>query len=184
MEMKKVRLSSFKNEWYQPGSKIKILTWYLVNRLLINTYFPCPQFIKQFFLKLFGAKIGTGVVIKPKVNVKYPWFLSIGNNVWIGEKVWIDNLAKVSIGNDVCISQGAMLLTGNHDYKKETFDLVLGEIHLEEGVWIGAMAVVCPNVRCKSHAILSVNSVANKDLEAYTIYQGNPAMAIRNRVLS
>ena len=81
--------------------------------------------LKKFILKLFGAKIGRGVVIKPGVNIKYPWKLFIGDYSWIGEKVWIDNLANVVIGRSVCISQGAMLLTGNHNYAAKEFDLMV-----------------------------------------------------------
>jgi putative colanic acid biosynthesis acetyltransferase WcaF len=132
---------------------------------------------------LFGAKVGKGVNIKPSVNVKYPWRLSIGNYTWIGENVWIDNLDNVSIGNNCCISQGAMLLCGNHNYKKMTFDLIVGEIILEDGVWIGAQSIVCPNVTCKTHSVLTVNSVATTDLEPYTIYRGNPAKEIRKRTI-
>lgn len=181
--MNQADLSQFDNSWYKPANKIKIIAWFIINRLTINTYLPIPTFLKIFILRIFGAKIGRNITIKPKVNIKYPWFLEIGDNTWIGENVWIDNLATVSIGKNVCISQGAMLLTGNHDYKKTTFDLIIGEIILEDGVWIGAKAVVCPKVRCHSHAILSVNSVATKNLEAYKIYQGNPATFIRNREL-
>ena len=57
------------------------------------------------------------------MNIKYPWFLAIGDHTWIGEKVWIDNLAEVAIGANCCVSQGAMLLCGNHNYKKSTFEL-------------------------------------------------------------
>jgi len=120
-------------------------------------------------------------MIKPKVNIKYPWLLIVENYVWIGEEVWIDNLVEVVLGKNVCLSQGAMLLTGNHDYKNSKFDLKVGKIVLEEGVWIGAKAIVCPNVTCYSHAVLAVNSVAVKDLEAYGIYQGNPAQYVRER---
>jgi putative colanic acid biosynthesis acetyltransferase WcaF len=76
-----------------------------------------------------------------------------------------------------------MLLCGNHNIKKSTFDLLLGEITLEEGVWIGAQAVVCPGVTCKSHSVLTVASIATKDLEPYSIYQGNPAQKIRERII-
>ena len=130
---------------------------------------------------MFGAKVGSVVVVKPSVSVKYPWFLSVGDNCWIGEGVWIDNLSQVTIGNNVCLSQDSYLLTGSHNYKKETFDLILGEIILEDGVWIGAKAVVCPGVICKSHSVLSVGSVATQDLEEYGIYQGNPAVLKRKR---
>ena len=139
--------------------------------------------LKVFLLRTFGAKIGKNVVVKPNVNIKYPWNLSIGDNTWMGEKVWIDNLGKVSIGKNVCLSQGSFLLCGNHNYKKETFDLMIKEINLEDGVWIGAKATVCPGVTCKSHSVLSVGSIATSDLEAYSIYQGNPAVKIKERVI-
>ncbi|WP_313386850.1 WcaF family extracellular polysaccharide biosynthesis acetyltransferase [Chishuiella sp.] len=179
--MKKVDLSSFNNQWYNPGSKLKIFIWYYINSIFfINSLNPLSS-LKVFLLRCFGAKIGNRVTIKQSVNIKYPWLLEIGNDVWIGENVWIDNLAKVTIENNVCISQGAMLLCGNHDYKKSSFDLIIGEIKLEEGSWVGAKSVVCPKVTLKSHSILAVNSVANKDLEQFSIYQGNPAQYIRKR---
>jgi putative colanic acid biosynthesis acetyltransferase WcaF len=177
-------LSRFDNSWYDPGPRWKILLWYLTNALVLNTYIPIPVALKVRVLRLFGAKIGTGVVIKPAVNIKYPWLLQVGNHVWIGEQVWIDNLSKVVLGDHVCLSQGAMLLTGNHDYRRSTFDLTAQPITLDNGVWIGAKSVVCPGVHCQSHAVLAVNSVATKQLEAYGIYQGNPAVWVRQRVIS
>ncbi|WP_434037657.1 WcaF family extracellular polysaccharide biosynthesis acetyltransferase [Formosa sp. 4Alg 33] len=177
----KTDLSNYNNNWYQPGGKLKILLWYFINVLFfINPLNPVSS-LKVFLLKCFGARIGTGVVIKPGVNIKYPWLLNIGDYSWIGEKVWIDNLAQVTIGKHACISQEAMLLCGNHNYKKSTFDLMVGEIIIEDGAWVGAKSVVCPNVKIESHAILTVNSVATKTLEAYYIYQGNPAKQIRKR---
>jgi acetyltransferase-like isoleucine patch superfamily enzyme len=85
-----------------------------------------PWTFTGFFLQGFSVKVVWGqnwqwVNIKPSVNIKYPWLLEVGDHVWIGEEVWIDNLAKVRIGSNVCISQGAMLLTGNHDFTKSTF---------------------------------------------------------------
>ena len=180
--MIKTDLSKFNNSWYKPGGNIiKRTLWYYTNVLFfLNPWNPFSS-LKVFMLKLYGAKIGKGVVIKPAVNIKYPWRLSIGNHVWIGEKVWIDNLANIKVGDNVSISQGAMLLCGNHNYKKSIFDLITGEINLEEGVWVGAHSIVTPGITCKSHSILAVNSVATKDLEGYTIYQGNPAVEVRKR---
>jgi len=148
---------------------------------IFKTMFPFPSKLKVTILKQFGTKIGYNVTIKPNVNIKYPWFLEIGSHVWIGEGVWIDNLAQVNIGNNVCLSQDAYLLTGSHNYKKSSFDLILGSITLEDGVWIGAKATVCPNVTCKSHSVLAVGSVTSSDLQEYIIYQGNPALAKRKR---
>ena len=179
--MKTVNLSKFHNAWYKPESKIKITLWYFTNMLIFKTMLPIPSSIKSKLLKLFGAKIGRNIVIKPNVNIKYPWFLEIGDNCWIGEDVWIDNLAQVTIGNNVCLSQGSYLLTGSHNYKKEAFDLILGEIVLEDGVWIGAKAIVCPSIICENHSVLAVGSIATKNLESYGVYQGNPAVLKRKR---
>ena len=135
-----------------------------------------------FILRLFGAKIGKEVRIKPYIYIHYPWRLTVGDYSWLAE-CRIENLASITIGNNVCISQNAMLLTGNHDYKTINFDLITKPIVLDDGVWIGARAVVCPGITAKSHAILTVGSVATKDLESYSIYQGNPAVKVKDRVI-
>ena len=180
--MNRTDLSKFSNAWYHPGGgSVKRVLWYVANSVFLNSSFPLNSF-KIFILKLFGAKIGKGVVIKPHVNIKYPWFLSLGNHVWIGEHVFIDNLATITIGNNVCLSQRAMLLTGNHDYKKRGFDLSVKKINIEDGVWIGAGAVVCPGVTCKDHSVLMVGSIATKDLEPYSVYRGNPAEKVKDRL--
>lgn len=173
--MNRTQLRSYDNAWYKPGNRLKILGWYVISRLFIDTSIPFPYFLKRGILNLFGAKIAAGVVIKQRVLIKYPWFLTIGTDAWIGENVWIDNLTQVTIGCDCCLSQGAMLLTGNHNYKKSTFDLITKPITIENGAWIGAKATVCPGVIVGEHAVLSVGSVATTNLNAFGIYQGNPA---------
>ncbi len=174
-------LSRFNNSWYQPGPRWKVLLWFFVNTLVLKNYLPIPVLIKIKVMQLFGAKIGHHVMIKPNVNVKYPWFLEIGNYVWIGEGVWIDNFSMVIIKDNACLSQGAMLLTGNHNYQLPTFDLMPKPITIEEGAWVGARTVVCPGVVCKSHSVLAVGSVATRSLEPYGVYQGNPANFVRKR---
>lgn len=181
--MIKTDLVLYNNNWYSPGPIWKRTLWLIINTIFFNNGLAVFNDLKCGLLRLFGAKIGKRVMIKPSVNIKYPWFLEIGNNVWIGEKVWIDNLARVTAGDNVCISQGAFLVTGNHNYKKTTFNLMLGSIILEDGVWVGANATVCPGVICKTHAVLTVGSVATKDLEPYSIYQGNPAQKIKMRLI-
>lgn len=180
-----VSLIKFDNRTFDKGAgKFKQVLWYFVHAIFIkSSLFPIMGF-KKFLLQLFGARIGKGFVIKPSVHIKFPWKLELGDHVWIGEHVWIDNLDTVIIGNNVCLSQGALLLTGNHDYTLPSFDFKNAPIILEDGVWIGAKAVVCPGVHCKSHAVLSVGSVATKVLEPYCIYQGSPAKEVRKRRIS
>jgi putative colanic acid biosynthesis acetyltransferase WcaF len=177
-------LSIYDNGHYKPGPLVKRVAWFMVSLCFFkNPLLPFYGF-KVFLLKLFGAGIGRGVVIKPGAGIKYPWFLEIGNHCWIGENVWIDNLAMVTLGNNVCISQGAMLLCGNHDYTKTTFDLLVKPIVLEDGAWVGAKSVVCAGVTCGTHSVLTVASVAVHSLDAYSINQGNPAVKVKMRVIT
>jgi len=183
--MKKVDLASYKNPEYNPGAGlIKRILWMTISWLFFQSYlFPFSSF-KRALLRLFGAKIGKAVVIKPAVLIKHPWYLAVGEYTWIGERVWIDNLVPVEIGDNVCISQGAMLLTGNHDYKSPTFNLIMKGIKIDSGAWIGAKSVVCPGVECGFQSVLTVGSVATKNLEANQIYSGNPAKPVRERVIT
>jgi putative colanic acid biosynthesis acetyltransferase WcaF len=180
---KTTQLDTFNNSHFKTGAPVlKRVFWYIVNTLFFKSFIHSYA-LKSFFLRLFGAKVGNGVLIKPHVNIKYPWKLEIGNHVWIGEEVWIDNLDYVKIGDNVCISQGALLLCGNHSFTSTQFDLMTGPIVLEEGVWIGAKSLVGPNVTCGSHSVLSVMSVASKNLEPYKIYRGNPAQVVKDRII-
>src|SRR5690606_27570566 len=93
-------LSAYNNSSYNPGAGFfKRSLWYFCNALFFkSSLFPFYAF-KSGLLRLFGARVGKKVVIKPGVNIKYPWFLTIGDHCWIGENVWIDNLTAVIIGN-------------------------------------------------------------------------------------
>ncbi len=177
-------LAKYNNSWYNTGAGvIKRTLWYFTNSLFfINSLNPSSG-IKIILLRMFGAKIGRGVVIKPGVNIKYPWKLQVGDYSWIGERTWIDNLDNITIGANCCISQGALLLCGNHDYSKTTFDLITKPITLEDGVWIGAQSIVTGGVVCKSHSVLAAGSLASKDMEEYSVYRGNPAVRIKERKL-
>ena len=181
-QLPKTDLSRFNNDWFDEGaSKFKWLLWFVSNALFVTN--PANPFnsIRVFVLRLFGAKIGKGVIIKHRVNVKFPWNLEIGDHCWIGEAVWIENQGKVKIGKSCCLSQGTVLMTGNHNYKKVTFDLIVKPITLEDGVWLGASSMITQGVTCHSHSVLGVASVASFDLESYTIYAGNPCKEIRKR---
>jgi putative colanic acid biosynthesis acetyltransferase WcaF len=183
--MQQTDLSTYNNYPYHPGgSALKRLIWHYINAVFFKTGLVPVSNFKVFLLRMFGCKIGHSVTIKPCVNIKYPWLLSIGHHTWIGEDVWIDNIAMVAIGSNVCLSQGAILLTGSHNYKKTTFDLISGSLNIEDGAWIGAQAIINQGITVGTHAVLTTGSVATKNMDAYTIYQGNPAVKIRERVIS
>lgn len=177
------RLDLFANPEFSRGaSKGKELCWMLVSGLLVDSWLPGSGWRRQL-LRLFGAKLGTGVVIKPRVRVKFPWRLTIGNHSWIGEEVWIDNLATVTIGDHCCLSQGAYLCTGSHDWADRRFGLVTRSIDLEEGCWVGARASLGPGTHAEPGAVVTMGSVASGRLTAWTVYSGVPAHAAKSRQL-
>lgn len=176
--------SKFDNSWYKPGPLWKRTLWYYFNIIIMKNSFMPFYSIKNLTLKLFGAKIGRNCKIKPCVNIKYPWFLHIGKDVTIGENVWIDNLAKVSIGDSVTISQGALLLTGNHNYNSIKFDLMVEEISIEAGAWICAKSIVGPGVTIGRNAVLGVGSIATNDLEPNYIYSSIQLEKVKQRKIS
>lgn len=177
-----VDLSAFDNSWYDPGRGFLVRTlWHLVNAIFLQSPLNPSSRLKAFVLRLFGAKIGRGVVLKPSISVKYPWNLAIGDFSWIGENAWLDSLAPIKIGSNVCISQGTYFCTGNHDWSDPAFGLVVKPITIEDGAWVGARATVLPGVTVKSHSVVAAGSVIAKDTEPYMIYAGNPATKVKER---
>jgi putative colanic acid biosynthesis acetyltransferase WcaF len=175
---------NFDTGGYQIGASIiKQLIWYFTDIIFFKSRIVPISAILVFILKVFGAKIGKDVRIKPGIHVKFPWKLEIGNNSWLAD-CYLENLDWIRIGSNCCISQQAMLMTGNHDYSKAGFDLITKPIILEEGVWIGAASKVAPGLTLYSHSVLTMGSTATKNLDAYSIYQGIPAVKIKNRIIS
>jgi putative colanic acid biosynthesis acetyltransferase WcaF len=176
-----VRLDRFDARQFDRGrSRIIEALWLTCDGLFVSSGLP-GSLLRILILRVFGARIASGVVIKPRVRVKFPWRLSIGAHSWIGEGVWIDNLAPVSIGAQCCISQGAYLCTGSHNWSKVTFDLVTKPILIEDGAWICAKATIGPGVRVGEGAVLALGSVATRDLDPWTCHSSQHTEVMKRR---
>ena len=144
-------------------------TWYLVNAWLFQSavlaLIPSPW--KTAILRVFGASIGKGFICKPRVTIKYPWFLEIGDHVWLGEGVWIDNHTTVKIGNNVCISQNAYLMTGNHDWNDPAFAFFCKPIVIGDGCWIAAGVMLAPGALVPAGTVVAADTVASRMLKSY-----------------
>jgi len=178
-----IELSRFQNsEFDRSRPKWIEALWIVLAALVVSSWVPGSAH-RRLLLKAFGAKIGTGVIIKPKVRIKFPWRLEIGDHSWIGEDAWIDNLALVKIGSNACISQGAYLCTGSHDWSSPTFDLIVKPITIADGAWVAAKSTVGPGVTVGEGAVLGLGSTTSKDLDPWSIYSGAPAEFLKKRVL-
>ena len=181
-----VDLSSYRNPpWHNKGRGIVVRSvWHFVNALFFENSLNPSSRLKIALLRLFGAKVGRGVIIKPGVNIKHPWFLTLGDHTWIGERAWLDNtFAPITLGDHVCVSQGVYLCTGNHDWTDPAFGLLERPLTIESGAWIGAGAKVLPGAQVASHCIVAGGAVLSKPTEPYMIYAGNPAVAVKKRVI-
>lgn len=163
------------------AGKLKEISWYFIKMFFFLSSFPWPSSLKASILRMFGAKVGTGLVLKPRVNIHMPWKLEIGNDVWIGEEAFLLNFEKLTIGNNVCVSQRAFLCGGNHNFKDPTMPYRNGPITLEDGCWVGASVFVAPNVTIGIDTVVSVCSVVIKNLPSNSIFKGNPAEFVRER---
>ena len=155
--------------------------WYVVKCAIFMSALPWPGAIKVGLLRLFGASIGDGVVIKPRVNIHLPWKLTVGDHCWIGEGAWILNLEPVSLGSHCCVSQNVFLCTGNHDYRDVSMPYRNAPIAIENGAWIAAQSFVGPGVTVGADAVVLAGSVVLSSLAGGAVYQGSPCMFVKAR---
>jgi putative colanic acid biosynthesis acetyltransferase WcaF len=163
------------------ASLLKEALWYIIKWAFFLTVIPYPDYFKVILLRAFGARVGKNVLIKPRVNIHMPWKLFIGNNVWIGEEVFILNFEPVRIGNNVCISQRVFLCGGNHNFKDPAMTYRNGSITLQDGCWIGAGTFVCPDVSVGVDTVVCAASVVTRSLDDNGVYRGNPASFLKIR---
>lgn len=163
-----------KPSWYEA-------LWYLIKCLFFLSPLPWPSRWRVVLLRLFGARVGEGVIIKPRVNVHFPWKLEIGDHSWLGEEVFLLNFEPIRLGAHTCISQRAFLCGGNHDYRDPGFRYRNAPIVVEDGAWIGAQVFVAPGVVVGREAVAAAGSVVTTDLPAGMICSGNPCEPRRPR---
>jgi putative colanic acid biosynthesis acetyltransferase WcaF len=174
-----IRLARYSTHGFDRGaSPLKEAAWILVKWIFFLTPLPWPSALRCALLRAFGASVGNGVVIRSNVNVTFPWRLTIGSDVWIGEEVLVLSLASVTIESNVCISQRAFLCTGSHDFGKETFDLIAKPIVVREGSWISAMAFVGPGVEIGQGSRVAAGAVVSQSVPPASKVKGNPAVVV------
>lgn len=163
---------------------VVVQLWWLVQGVCCNL---SPQFLygwRRFWLRLFGAKIGKNVLIRPSVKVVYPWKLKIGDHSWIGDDVSLYTLGEIEIGANTVISQKCYLCTGSHDYTRPTFDIYAEKITVGEGVWLATDVFVAPGVTIDNGAVVGARSTVLNDLPEGMICYGNPAKPVKSREMS
>jgi putative colanic acid biosynthesis acetyltransferase WcaF len=167
-------------EFERTRSRLVEALWMVVEYFVVSNPLQVSSRIRVLALRLFGARIGSNVIMRPRVRVKFPWNLRIGSNCWIGEEVWIHNQGQVTIEEHAVVSQGTFVTTGSHDIYR-SMDLVIRPVNIRRGAWLTARCIVLPGVDVGANTIVTPGSVVHKSLPPDCICGGNPAQPIRRR---
>jgi putative colanic acid biosynthesis acetyltransferase WcaF len=166
---------------YSTGARAKRALWMLVWMFLFRPTPPPLHKWRCFLLRLFGAKLGAINFVYPSARIWAPWLLRTGDLVTIGRGAEIYNPGGVSLGHRTIISQDAYICGATHDYQTPEFTYITRPIRTEPQVWICARAIVLPGVHCREGSVLGAGSVIGKNMDAWTVYAGNPALPVRKR---
>jgi putative colanic acid biosynthesis acetyltransferase WcaF len=161
--------------------KIIVQLWWITEKTLFAW---SPQFLygwRRFLLRIFGAKIGKGVLLRPTVRCTYPWKISVGDYSWIGEDCVLYSLGNITIGKHVAIAHGVYLNTGLHNYQKVNFDIGSKDILIEDQAWITNDVYIAPGVKIGKGSVIGARSSVFKNIPEGFICYGNPAIAIKER---
>jgi putative colanic acid biosynthesis acetyltransferase WcaF len=154
--------------------------WMVVEFLLISNPLQVSSTLRVWALRLFGASIGTNVIMRPRLRVKFPWNLQIGDNCWIGEGVWIHNQGLVTIEDNAIVSQEAFITTGSHDIYR-SMDLIIKPVVIRPGGWVTSRCIVLQGAEVGHNTVVTPGSVVRGFLLPNRVYGGNPAVFIRER---
>ena len=165
-------------------NKIKRLIWNIAywiffrpfNLLLFKSW-------RAIVLRFFGAKIGKGAIIYASTRIWAPWNLEVGDFSVIGPQVDCYNQGKITVGNQTNISQKSYLCASSHDFTVSNFPLILCPIIIKDQVWIAADAFVGPNVCIGDGAVVGARASVFKNVDAWTVVGGNPAVYLKKRVI-
>ena len=159
--------------------KIRLGTWFCAQHLIFKSAF-FPSSLRPCLLKLFGASVGSRVLIRRGVQVHFPWNLSIADNCWVGEEVWFINHEKITIGSDVCISQRSIICSGGHDFRSASLEFAHKTVEIKDGAWVCLDAKVLPGVTIGECSVVSAGEIVRKSVPDYSmlvagkIYQIDP----------
>ncbi|MDA9405942.1 WcaF family extracellular polysaccharide biosynthesis acetyltransferase [Bradyrhizobium sp. CCBAU 45384] len=161
---------------FRGRSGMTVLLWQVVQQTLF-AWSPQPAYgWRRWLLRIFGAEVGQGVLVRPTARVTYPWKVKLGNHCWIGDHAELYSLGPIAVGESAVVSQRSYLCAATHDYKNINFPLIAKQVVIEREAWVAADCFVAPGVTIGKGAIVGARSTVLRDVEARSIVAGNPAI--------
>jgi putative colanic acid biosynthesis acetyltransferase WcaF len=167
---------------FRGRSGLVVQLWWLVQATLFRASPQVMYGFRRWLLRLFGAQIGKGVIIRPSVTIPYPWKLQVGDYSWIGDHAVLYTFAKITIGKNAVVSQKSYLCAGTHDYRSSSFEIQAFPIVIEDEVWLAADVFVAPGVTVGKGTVVGSRSSVFSDLPQMMICVGSPARPVRARI--
>lgn len=155
------------------GSLIEVV-WRVISR------FP-SRALRVLLLRCLGANVGKGVAIGRHLNVKAPWRLTLGDDVFIAEDVLLNASGGLTIGDHTSVNAGVQIWTAQHDWDSPDFAHVAAAVEIGSWAWISARSIILPGRQVGEGAVVAAGAVVTKDVEPWTLVGGNPAIKIRAR---
>lgn len=167
--------------WNRP--KWMIYLWSATELVLVTNPWQISSGLRTKALRAFGAKIGEGVIIRPRTRVKFPWNLEIGDRSWIGEGVWIHNQNRVTIGHDAVVSQETFITTGSHAHRKD-MGLLTRPVTIEDGAWVTSRCVVTGGVTVGRSSLIRPLTSVQSNVPSNTVVGPGPFQKFGERFVN
>lgn len=165
--------------------KIKRAIWNSISLLLFRP-FGTKLFRKWriTLLKIFGADLQWDAEVYPSVKIWAPWNLQMGHRACLGPEVICYNQDKITLEDDVVVSQYSYLCTASHDISMlntANSSLITAPIWIKEKAWIGSKAYVGLGVCIGKAAVVGATASVYKSIEDFHVVGGNPAKTLKIR---
>jgi putative colanic acid biosynthesis acetyltransferase WcaF len=164
--------------WDRP--RWTVYLWAICELLLVSSAWQVSSRLRVAVLRAFGAEIGPGVIMRPRIRVRFPWKLHIGAHSWIGEGVWLHNQNHIYIGNDCVISQETLLTTGSHAHRRD-MALITRPIVIEPGVWITSRCIVLGGAHVGRSALARPMTVVSGTVPPNAVVAGRDGQVVGTR---
>lgn len=155
--------------------RIKTLIWNFTVNILGSSMFV-PKGIRRRIYKICGIQVGIAD-INPRCFIRTS-NLIIGHKTFINNACFIENNAKVTIGDSCNIAMDVLIGSDTHEIgkkEKRAGKTASLPISIGNGTWIGARATILAGVTIGEGCIIAAGSVVTKDCEPNGVYAGVPA---------
>lgn len=161
----------------------RIDNWFLDFELMLLRWVGHIPFhcCRRFCYRLAGVTLGQNSTIHMWANFYQPRGIEIGEDTIVGDHSFLDGRAKLKIGNNVAIASQVMIYNSEHAINSPDFTALEEPVEIEDYVFIGPRAIILPGVKIGKGAVVAAGAVVTKEVAAFTVVGGVPAVKIAER---